>query len=114
MGPLYVFAEVRIQAWMRPGEKVELVFGLLRGEPPRDAPRYCNDYAPDVCRYPDVFLMINQSLENASQSPGSPVEALTPPPPPPLFLLCFTTCIFSCAAETDGWPEMKAEAELGG
>lgn len=80
--PVCFFAEVRIQAWMRPGEKVELVFGLLRGEPPRDAPRYCNDYAPDVCRYPDVFLMINQSLENASQSPGSPVEAPPPPHPP--------------------------------
>lgn len=34
MGPLYVFAEARIQAWMRPGEKFELVFGFLRGEPP--------------------------------------------------------------------------------
>lgn len=53
--------------------------------------------------------MINQNLENAFQSPGSPFRG-----PPPLFLLCFTTCFFSCATEMDGWLEMKAEAELEG
>lgn len=31
MGPLYVFSEVRIQAYMTQGEKFELVFGLLLG-----------------------------------------------------------------------------------
>lgn len=100
MGPLYVFSEVRIQAWMTQGEKIELVFGLLRGETPRDAHRYCNDYAPDVCRYPDVFLVINQSLENASQSPGSPVEA--PPPLPSLVSAVFYYLYFLLCGQ-DGW-----------
>lgn len=31
MGPLYVFSEVRIQAYMTQEEKFELVFGLLLG-----------------------------------------------------------------------------------
>ena len=71
----------------------------------RDTRRYWNDYvAEGLCRYPDVDLMIN--LGNAFH--------LLFVPPSSLFWLYFSSFIFSRAARTGRWLQMKVEVEREG
>lgn len=55
---------------------------------------------PDLCRYPDVLLMMNPNLENTLQSPGSPAR-VTPPPSPLVSAVFYYLYFLLC--DWDGW-----------
>lgn len=71
---------------------------ISRSPTSRDARKYWNDYAPGLCRYPDVHLMIKKEPgECVSPSSLSPRWSA-----PPLFWMYFSSLAFSCVAGKDG------------